>query len=241
MINSDFSLKEVPMEMHEVLLMDALISPEVIPHNVSYGILASIILIVSALVVRGSMRLVPTGFQNFLETIAETFLKLSEDNIGHHWAKHFFPLIGTLFMFILVCNIMGLIPGFASPTSNINTNAAMAIPVFLATHIYGIRAHGIKYINHFLGPIRSIVALPLMILMFIIEFIGHLVRPVTLSVRLFGNMVAKHEILLVLAVLAPAILPTLILALGTLVSLIQAFVFTLLATLYLAGAVEEAH
>jgi F-type H+-transporting ATPase subunit a len=136
---------------------------------------------------------------------------------------------------------MGLIPGFASPTSNINTNAAMAIPVFLATHFYGIRVHGFKYLNHFLGPIRSLAALPLMILMFIIEVIGHLVRPVTLSVRLFGNMVAKHIILAVLAGLAPLLIPTLILALGTLVSFIQAFVFTLLATLYLAGAVEEAH
>ena len=227
--------------MHEVLLLDAIVSPQVVPHNVSYAILASIILVVSALAVRGSMRLVPTGFQNFMETIVETFLNLAEENIGHHWGKPLFPLLGTLFMFILICNIMGLIPGFASPTSNINTNAAMAIPVFLATHFYGIRIHGIKYLNHFLGPIRSLAALPLMILMFIIEFIGHLVRPVTLSVRLFGNMVAKHIILLVLAGLAPWIVPTLILALGTLVSFIQAFVFTLLATLYLAGACEEAH
>ena len=226
---------------HEVLLLDAIVSPEMVPHNVSYAILASIILVASALAVRGSMRLVPTGFQNFMETIVETFVNLAEENIGHHWGKRLFPLIGTLFMFILLCNIMGLIPGFASPTSNINTNAAMAIPVFLATHFYGIRVHGFKYLNHFLGPIRSLAALPLMILMFIIEVIGHLVRPVTLSVRLFGNMVAKHIILAVLAGLAPLLIPTLILALGTLVSFIQAFVFTLLATLYLAGAVEEAH
>lgn len=225
----------------EVLLLDAIVRPEVVPHNVSYAILASIILVASALAVRGSMRLVPTGFQNFMETIVETFVNLAEENIGHHWGKRLFPLIGTLFMFILLCNIMGLIPGFASPTSNINTNAAMAIPVFLATHFYGIRVHGFKYLNHFLGPIRSLAALPLMILMFIIEVIGHLVRPVTLSVRLFGNMVAKHIILAVLAGLAPLLIPTLILALGTLVSFIQAFVFTLLATLYLAGAVEEAH
>lgn len=135
----------------EVLLLDAIVRPEVVPHNVSYAILASIILVASALAVRGSMRLVPTGFQNFMETIVETFVNLAEENIGHHWGKRLFPLIGTLFMFILLCNIMGLIPGFASPTSNINTNAAMAIPVFLATHFYGIRVHGFKYLNHFLG------------------------------------------------------------------------------------------
>ncbi len=225
----------------EVLLMDAIINPKVIPHNVTYAVLASVILITSALVIRRSLKMVPTGFQNFIEVVVETFLKLTEDNIGHHWGRTLFPLIGTLFMFILLCNFMGLIPGFVSPTSNINTNAAMAIPVFLATHYYGIKVHGIKYINHFLGPIRSIVALPLMILMFFIEIIGHLLRPITLSVRLFGNMVAKHIILLVLATLVPLLIPTLILALGTLVSLIQAFVFVLLTTLYLAGAVEEGH
>jgi len=227
--------------LHEVLLMDAIVDPNKIPHNVTYAVLASAILITVALIIRGSLRLVPTGIQNFMEMVVESLLKLVEENIGHHWGKSLFPLIGTLFMFILVCNFMGLIPGFASPTSNINTNAAMAIPVFLATHFYGIRVHGIKYLNHFLGPIRSIFALPLMILMFIIEFIGHLVRPVTLSVRLFGNMMAKHILLGVLAILSPWIVPTLILALGTLVSLIQAFVFALLATLYLAGAVEEGH
>ncbi|MEW6109757.1 MAG: F0F1 ATP synthase subunit A [Nitrospirota bacterium] len=226
---------------HEVLLLDIFINPEKIPHFVSYAFLASIILIIVSLLVRSSIKLVPTGIQNFMETIIDSILNLCEENIGHHWARPLFPLIGTIFLFILICNFMGLIPGFYSPTSNINTNAAMAIPVFLATHVYGIRVHGFGYLKHFLGPIRSIIALPLMILMFIIEFIGHLVRPVTLSVRLFGNMMAKHILLAVLAILAPWILPTLILMLGTLVSFIQAFVFTLLSTLYLAGAVEEAH
>jgi F-type H+-transporting ATPase subunit a len=176
-----------------------------------------------------------------MESIMEALLNLCEENIGHHWAKPLFPLIATLALFIALCNFMGLIPGFISPTGNINTNAAMAIPVFLATHVYGIRVHGFGYIKHFLGPIRSILALPLMLLMFIIEFIGHLARPLTLSVRLFGNMSAKHYILLVLGILSPAIVPVAILVLGVLVSIIQAFVFTLLTALYLAGAVEEAH
>lgn len=212
-----------------------------IPPYVSYAFLASLILITVALLVRRSLKLVPAGLQNFVESIAQAILTLCEENIGHHWAKHFFPLIGTIALFIATCNFMGLIPGFSSPTSNINTNAAMAIPIFFATHVYGIRVHGFKYLYHFVGPIRSVVALPLMALMFIIELIGHVVRPVTLSVRLFGNMMAKHILLGVLGILAPWILPTLILLLGTLVSVIQAFVFTLLASLYLAGAVEEAH
>jgi F-type H+-transporting ATPase subunit a len=228
--------------MHEEkLLLDIFIDPHTVPHFVSYAFLASLVLIGAALMARKSLQLVPTGVQNFMESVVDAILNLCDENIGHHWARPLFPLIGTIALFILVCNFMGLIPGFASPTSNINTNAAMAIPVFFATHYFGIRVHGFGYLKHFLGPIRSIFALPLMVLMFVIELIGHLVRPLTLSVRRFGNMVAKHIILGVLASLAPWVIPTLILALGTLVSLIQAFVFTLLTTLYLAGAVEEAH
>ena len=228
--------------MHEEkLLMDIIINPHQVPHFVSYAFLASLLLVILSLIVRSSIKLVPAGTQNVVESIVESLLTLAEENIGHHWARPLFPLIGTLALFIATCNFMGLIPGFASPTSNINTNAAMAIPVFLATHVYGVWVHGFGYLKHFLGPIRSIFALPLMILMFVIEFIGHLARPLTLSVRLFGNMSAKHYIIGVLGILAPAIIPVAILVLGVLVSVIQAFVFTLLTALYLAGAVEEAH
>ena len=227
--------------MEEVVLMDLIVNPEVIPHNVSYGILASLMLIVVALMVRGSLNLVPRGLQNFIEMIVEAIWKLVDENISHHWSRTLFPFICTIFLFILLCNFMGLVPGFASSTSNVNTNAAMAVPVFLATHYYGIRVHGFHYINHFLGPIRSLAALPLMILMFFVEVIGHIARPITLTVRLFGNMTGKHIILLVLGIISPWIVPTAILGLGVLVSVVQAFVFALLATLYLAGAVEHAH
>ena len=225
----------------EALLMDIIVNPHTVPHYVSYAFLASMILVAVAFAIRGSLGLVPRGTQNFVEVMVESLLKLSEDNIGHHWGKHFFPLIATIGLYILVCNFMGLVPGFTAPTSNINATASMAVPVFLATHYYGIRVHGFKYLNHFLGPIRSLAALPLMVLMFFVEFIGHLVRPVTLSVRLFGNMIAKHMILFALGLLAPIIVPVAILGLGVLVSLIQAFVFVLLTALYLAGSVEEAH
>jgi len=216
--------------------MDLIINPHVAPHYVTYAFLASLLLVGVALVMRGSLALVPKGVQNFMEVMVESLLKLAEDNIGHHWGKYFFPLIGTLGLYILVCNFMGLIPGFTAPTSNINTTASMAVPVFLATHYYGIKVHGVKYIKHFLGPIMWLAPM-----MFIIEFIGHLVRPVTLSVRLFGNMIAKHMLLFALGLLVPLIVPVAILGLGVLVSLIQAFVFVLLTSLYLAGSVEEAH
>jgi F-type H+-transporting ATPase subunit a len=212
-----------------------------VPSYVTYSWLAMILLLLMAVTVKRSLRLVPSGIQNLAEAVVEAIYNLCESTIGTHWARVHFPLIGTLGMYILVCNYMGLIPGFDSPTSNINTTAACAVPVFLATHYYGIKVHGFSYIKHFLGPIRSLFALPLMLLMFLIELIGHLVRPLTLSVRLFGNMVAKHILLLVLALMAPAIIPVTILGLGVLVGLVQAFVFVLLSAMYLAGAVEEAH
>lgn len=225
----------------EALLMDLIIDPSVVPHYVSYAILASIILIVLALVVRGSMSLVPRGVQNAVEVVVETMLNLAEENIGREWGARSLPLIVTIFLYILTCNYLGLIPGFTSPTSNINMTASIAVPVFLITHVYGLRIHGVGYVKHFLGPIRSVIGIPFMLVMLFVEVIGHIVRPVTLSVRLFGNMFAKHVLLGVLVSLTPFVLPVLVLGLGTLVGLIQAFVFTLLTTLYLAGAVEEAH
>lgn len=228
--------------MHEapvIFPIDKIISMG-IPPFVAFSWVATIFILAIAIIVRTSIRLVPSGVQNVVEVITEFFLNLAESSIGH-MGRHFFPLIATLGMYILVCNFLGLIPGFEAPTSDINTTAALAIPVFLATHYYGVKIHKFGYLKHFVGPIRSIFALPLMLLMFFIEVIGHAARPLTLSVRLFGNMIAKHKILLILGILAPMIVPTAILGLGVLVSIIQAFVFVLLTTLYLAGAVEEAH
>lgn len=212
-----------------------------IPAYVSYSWLAMIILIGVALVLRRKISIVPSGLQNAMESVASFFMDLAKNNIGDHWGRKFYPLLGTLGLYILICNLMGLIPGFISPTANINTTASMAIPVFLIYQFYGIKIHGIKYIKHFLGPVRSVYALPLMILMFFVELIAHFVRPVTLTVRLFGNMMAKHKLMIILGILAPAIVPVAILGLGLLLGILQAYVFVLLTSLYLAGAVEEAH
>jgi F-type H+-transporting ATPase subunit a len=227
--------------LHETLLMDAIVDPKVIPHNVSHALLVSVLLIIAAFAVRGSLKLIPKGFQNFMEMIIEQVFKLVDDTIGHHYSRQLFPMIGTIFLFILIANLMGLIPGFTAATANVNTNAAMALPVFLMYHFYGVKVHGVKYINQFLGPIRTLAGIPLMILMFPIEVIGHFVRPVTLTVRLFGNMTGKHILLLVLAIISPWVIPSVILGLGLLVSVVQALVFTLLTICYFAGAVEEAH
>ena len=211
-----------------------------IPPFVAFSWVATIIILVTALLARKSLNLVPRGVQNLVEVVIEFFLDLVESNIGPA-GRHFFPLIATIGIYILVCNFLGLLPGGTAPTDNLNNNVALSIPVFLLTHYYGLKTHKFSYIKHFVGPMRSLPAIPLMILMFIIEVIGHIARPVTLAVRLFGNMLGKHMILLILGFLVPMFVPVAILGLGVLVSVIQAYVFVLLTTLYFAGAVEEAH
>jgi F-type H+-transporting ATPase subunit a len=149
-------------------------------------------------------------------------------------AKRFIPLIGTLFLFILLSNLIGLVPGFASPTTNLNTNAACAVIVFSATHYYGIKENGLVYLKHFMGPIWWLA-----ILMVPLELVGHLVRPVSLSLRLFGNMNGDHMVLQIFSDLVPFGVPVVFIVLGMFVSFIQALVFTLLSILYISGAVEH--
>ncbi len=221
------------------LLLQFITNATGVPAYVVYSWAVILFILAISLIIRSSLKLVPRGIQNLVEVIVEFLLNLVDTSIGHR-GRYFFPLIGTIFIYILVCNLFGLIPGFEAPTANLNTNAAMAIPVFLATHYYGLKINKLGYFKHFVGPIRSVAALPLMMLIFAIEVIGHIARPLTLSVRLFGNMFAKHILLAILLSLAPfAVLP--IYMLGLLVSVVQALVFALLAALYLAGAVEEAH
>jgi F-type H+-transporting ATPase subunit a len=151
--------------------------------------------------------------------------------------RAFFPYIATVFLYILICNLLGLIPGFLSPTANLNTTLSLAICTFILTHIIGIKFHGIRYIKHFLGPIWILAPL-----MFVIELIGHLARVMSLSVRLFGNIFGKEKVLGILFALWGLYLaPLPILFLGILVSFIQAIVFMLLSIVYFAGAMEEAH
>lgn len=170
------------------------------------------------------------------EVIVEAILGLMEGVMGKR-AWKYFPLIGTLFIYILTCNIMGLIPGLAPPTDNINTNAACALIVFLYYNYVGIKEHGfLNYAKHFLGPVLWLGPL-----MLVIELVSHIVRPVSLSVRLFGNMTGDHLVLGVFSELTPLLVPIIFLALGLFISFIQAFVFSLLSIVYIALATEEGH
>lgn len=184
-------------------------------------------------------RIVPdekTTLPNIFEVSVESILGLMEGVIGHN-AKQYFPLIGTIFIYIFLCNVMALIPGFVPPTDNINTNFAISVTVFIYYNTMGIRAHGIKnYLKHLVGPIIWLGPL-----MLVIEMIGHLVRPVSLALRLFGNITGDHLVLGIFSNLTPILVPVIFLALGLFVSFIQAFVFSLLSMIYigLATAHEE--
>jgi F-type H+-transporting ATPase subunit a len=181
------------------------------------------------------LEIYPGKFQNVMEVVIDGFDSLINDTMGHE-GRRFFPLIATIGLFILVSNLMGLVPGLEAATSNLNTNASMAIVVFCITHYVGVRVHGAKYIKQFMGPVWWLV--PLMVP---IEIVSHLVRPLSLTVRLFGNIEGGHIVVAVLFLLAPFLIPLPILALKVFISVIQTLVFMLLSMMYIAGAMEEAH
>ena len=158
-----------------------------------------------------------------------------KDIIGPQ-AEKYFPLIGSLFVFILFCNLLGIIPGFLPPTSNIYTNAACAIIVFIYYNYQGFKEHGIGYLKQFAGPLIWIAPL-----MFLIEILSHLFRPFSLSVRLFGNIFGDHTVLSIFSDLIPLIVPVIFLILGLAVALIQAFIFSALSAVYIGLAVSHEH
>jgi F-type H+-transporting ATPase subunit a len=203
--------------------------------HVMYTWFVMLVLILLAFAASRGLKMVPAGLQNFMEVVVTGVENLIEETMGHK-GKAYFPLIATFALFILTSNLIALIPGFMPPTANLNTNGALALTVFAMTHIVGFKEHGVHYLKHFMGPI--LVLAPLM---FIIEVIGHLARPLSLSLRLFGNMYGHEIVLMIFFALVPLLLPVPMMLMGVLVACIQTFVFTLLAMIYIAGALEEAH
>ena len=203
--------------------------------HVTYAWLVMAILIVISFLASRSVKMVPGGVQNLMESVVAGIDGLLEDTMGKE-GKAYFPLIATFALFILVSNLIALIPGFYPPTANLNTNAALALTVFVMTHVIGFKKHGIAYLKHFMGPILWLAPL-----IFIIEIIGHIARPLSLSLRLFGNMYGHEIVLMIFVGLVPFLLPVPMMLMGVLVAFIQTFVFALLAMNYIAGALEEAH
>lgn len=203
--------------------------------HVIYTWVVMLILFPVAFLATRSVKIVPTGAQNFMEVVVSGIEGLVVDTMGEK-GRTYFPLIASLALFILVANLIGLIPGFFPPTANLNTNAAMALTVFSMTHIIGVKEHGPAYFKHFVGPVWWMA--PLMIP---IEIIGHIARPLSLTLRLFGNMHGHEIVIMIFIFMAPAIVPLPMMLMGVLVAFIQAYVFMLLSMIYIAGAIEEAH
>lgn len=222
--------------MEEPLLYINIPGLEHYPHVTYTWVIIIFLATVSFLISRG-LKLVPEGGgQNFFEMAVEGIANFMDENMGHG-GRRFLPLIGTIVFFILTSNIMGLIPGFISPTANVNTNAAMAIVVFLTYHYIGVTRHGIvKYIKSFTGPIWWLAPL-----IFPLEIITHLARPLTLTLRLFGNIRGEDLVLIILASLFPLFLPVPMMFLAVFTSIIQSIIFSLLSMFYIAGALEEHH
>ncbi len=203
--------------------------------HVTYTWFVMLVLIVVAFLASRAVKMIPGGLQNFMEVVVSGVENLIEETMGPK-GKAYFPLLATFALFILVSNLVALIPGFYPPTANLNTNGALALTVFAMTHIIGVKEHGFHYFKHFMGPILALAPL-----IFIIEIIGHLARPLSLSLRLFGNMYGHEIVLMIFLALVPFLLPVPMMLMGVLVAFIQTFVFTLLAMIYIAGALEEAH
>jgi len=233
-----------------------------IPDHVTYTWLIMLILAGLTFVASRNLQLVPRGLQNFLEVVLEQFQQMIDDVMGHD-GRRYLPLIATLGLFILMGNLLGLVPGLVGVTGNLNTNAACAIVVFVAYHWIGARKQGlIPYLKHFAGP----VPLALKPLMFVIEIISHLARPLSLTLRLFGNIVGGHILLAVIfllmgldgligwalsgsvpgaiiggigGIVTIAFTVGFLYPLKILVAFLQAFIFVMLTMLYISGAIEE--
>ena len=209
-----------------------------VPDHIVMALLVALGIIASALWLRRKLSVDEPGWaQHLLETLLDALQGLMKDVIGRD-SRKYLPLIFALGLYIFIGNIIGQVPGFISPTSNLNITASCAICVFLYYNYQGIRKHGVlRYLKHFAGPVWWLAWL-----LFPVEIVSHLARPFSLSMRLFGNIFAEE---LIIGSLNQYIFPFLVslpvMFLGLFAGTIQAFIFVLLTSVYISGAVEEAH
>jgi len=204
-------------------------------NHIIYMWFAMAILFTIGLIVRGRLQLVPGGLQNLLETIIGGLEDFTVSNMGEK-GRQFMPVLGTIFCLVLIMNYIGLVPGCDAATANINTNIALAVTVFIYYNYVGIKKWGFGYIKHFMGPVPALAPL-----MLILEPISHIARPLSLTLRLFGNIRGEEIVLILMFMLAPILGSLPMYFLFILAKTIQAFIFFMLTMLYLQGAVEHAH
>ena len=201
-----------------------------------YILVLGIIFLIARAATR-KLQLVPSGAQNVMETFVGGIVKMGADTMGEQNARTYMPLIASLALVIVSCNLIGVIPGFESPTSNINFTLSLALIVFVYYNYLGIKKNGfVNYFKHFMGPMPILAPL-----MFPIEIISHISRIISLSFRLFGAIRGDDMFLMVLLMLVPWILPLPGFFLLTAFGFLQAFIFSILTYVYIAGSVMMEH
>ncbi len=241
-------------------------SKDVIPTHIVMALLVTAVIIVFFKLTVKNLSLFPGKMQNALEMFYKFFQGLVDDMMSvqvpeNHWKDHeghehieivregnndvmyshegrkFIPVLGTLALFIAVSNLVGLMPELGSPTANLNVTAGCAFFIFLYYHYHGVKKHGVwGYIKTFMGPAWWLAWLILPI-----EIVSHFSRPLSLAMRLFGNIFGEDLVIIIIAGLVPFVAPLPVMALAVFTSLLQAFIFIMLSTIYLAGAMSEEH
>lgn len=199
------------------------------------------ILLAVGILVRRNINIVPGRLQLFFEALVDGLEKFILTNLGEK-GRRFVPLLVSIFIYVLTMNLLGLVPGCDAPTANLNTTISIALCVFLYYNYVGIRTWGFGYIHHFTGSSK-----PLIPLMFPIEVISHLARPLSMSLRLFGNIFAEEMTLIIFFGFGASIYVGVLLGtvpmyfLFLLGKVLQAFILFILSMIYIQGSIEHAH
>jgi F-type H+-transporting ATPase subunit a len=193
---------------------------------------SAIVLLIAVLATRNLAIIPQSRWQHFIEMIAEALLDQVDNNIGPKGRK-VAPLIMTLFIYLVISNWLGLVPGLTSPTNDINCTLGLAVMIVITVNFLGVRNKGFfGHFSHFIKP--NIVFLP-------INLIEEISKPVTLSARLFGNIFAGEILIVILGMLVPYLIPTVWLAFSVFVGIVQAMIFTIMSMTYLANALQDNH
>jgi F-type H+-transporting ATPase subunit a len=177
----------------------------------------------------------PGKLQHIFELFYE-FVRSSAEEMVEHGANKYVPLFGTIFLFIFFMNTLGLIPGFVAPTMYAAVPMGMALSVVVFYHAAGIKANGFSYIKQFLGPMAILIPLLLPI-----EIVSHMARPLSLTLRLFANMFAGEQVTTTFVALTKLIIPVAFIGLHAFACILQAYIFMVLAMVYVGGAVSHEH
>ncbi len=215
--------------------------------HVMGGLIAAVLILVATLRWRSALNdetrgIVPPArltLAAMLDGIVGAVYKLSVDVMGEEDAKRFLPIVGTLGLFIFCCNIQGLVPGFLPPTDTLKTNLALSLFVFLLYFTLGLIRNPKHFLGEFLGP--KIGGFPWLFPLFlVVETASHIARPVSLSLRLMGNILADHKVVVAIASLIALLVPVPFLLLGVMVAIVQTLIFTLLTIIYIGLAIHHA-